>query len=496
MSIARAFSLSLLLLAASRLLGLVRDAVVAAQFGLSGHGDAALVVLSFPDLAVTLLWGAAVPAVMVPRMAGAPLPVLAMERTRWSRFAAVAFVVIGIAVWVLRAPLVGWLAPGLPAAEAARAASALGLSALVALPAGALAMVSAAVLQAQSRLQWQYTGQVVFNLGLIGGLLVAGLSGHFAWIAAGVAAAALLRTGLMLRVSRVEAAVPAYAPRWPDAGALRALALALVASGLTVLYTLAARALASDAGPGALGVFHYAQRIGELPLHTVFAVASALALARLSAAERAGDTAAAHALTAQWLRAMLGLSALIAGCGLLAAPAVVRLIFGWGRMDAADQQQVVMAMRFILLLLPLQAAQLVLATRLNSHRRIADQVLGYGAGLAALAAAGALLPHDLWRGLLAYGAAWLAAVAVLWWRLARFQRLPQWGNLGALVAMSAALVAEFALLARLPLAWPLALALAALLAAGGGAAWLRYDAMGRQLLARYTARRMRRAPST
>lgn len=492
MSVLRVFSLSLLLLAASRLLGLVRDAVVATQFGLTGHADAALVVLSFPDLAVSLLWGAAVPAVMVPRMAGRDLPQIAQEGARWSRLAALLFVVIGVGVWWWQRLIVAALAPGLAPADAALAAQALGWSALIALPAGAVAMVGNAMLQAQSRLQWQYAGQVVFNLGLIAGLVIAARAGQFWWVTLGVIGAALARLALMRRVSRVDLPHAGPHPALPDAASLRALCLALVASGLTVFYTLAARALASDAGPGQLGVFHYAQRVGELPLHTVFAVASALALARLSAAEARGDGAAAQEETRHWLRAMLWLSGLIALAGLFAAPGVIRLLFGWGRMTAAAQAQVVDAMRVILLLLPLQAAQLVLATRLNSHRRIADQVLGYGAGLLALAAVGAALPVSDWRGLAAYSAAWGASVVVLWWRLARHQRDAQWGNAAVLLGMLVALSLTLVALHGLAPAWPPGLLLAALLFAAGGWALLRFDPLGRAVAARYTSRRGRK----
>ncbi|MEW6560817.1 MAG: lipid II flippase MurJ [Pseudomonadota bacterium] len=493
MSMLRIFSLSLLLLAASRLLGLVRDVVVATQFGLSGHADAALVVLSFPDLAVSLLWGAAIPAVMVPRMAGRDAVHIAAEGARWSRLAAVLFILAGMVVWWGQHLIVHLLAPGLDASEAALAAQALGWSALVALPAGAVAMVGNAMLQAQGRLQWQYTGQVVFNLSLIGGLIVAAHTGQFTWVTVGVAVAALARLVLMRRASRMATPGAVSGQVWPDMASLRALVLALAASGLTVLYTLAARALMSDAGPGQLGVFQYAQRVGELPLHTVFAVASALALARLSAAESQGDSARAQSETRQWLQAMLWLSALIALAGMVAAPGIVRLLFGWGRMTAEAQQQVTEAMRWILLLLPLQAAQLVLATRLNSHRRIADQVLGYGAGLAALAAVGTVLAAQPWRGLAAYGAAWAVAVAVLWWRLARHQRDAQWRNAAVLLGVLLILAAAGAALHAAALPWAVALVAAALLFAAGVAALLRFDPLGRLVRDRYTSRRLRRA---
>jgi peptidoglycan biosynthesis protein MviN/MurJ (putative lipid II flippase) len=486
MSIVRAFSLSLLLLAASRLLGVVRDAIVATQFGLSGHADAALVALSYPDFAITLLWGAAVPAVMVPRLAGRAPAVAAAESARWARLALVAFALAGVLSWLLRAPLVELLAPGLPAADAARAARVLGLGALVALPAGALAMVDAAALQAQGRLPWQYAGNVAFNVALIGGLLLAAHWHRFGWIAAGIAVASLLRLGLLERAARVLRA--SAAPHWPDAAGLRAAALALAASGLTVLYTLGARALASDAGAGRLGVFHYAQRIAELPLHTVFAVAAALALARLAAAEAAGDRAGAQLRGRQWMTSMLRIALLLGAGGMLAAPLLVRLLFGWGRMDASAQALIVQSMRWLLALLPLQAAQLVLAARLNSHRRIADQVLAYGSGLLGMFALAWWLPDQWWRAPAAYAAAYAVATPLLWQRVAQHSADAEPANLALLGGGVAILVLFAALLGRLPAAPLGGAALAAALVAAGALWMLRHDALAALVGARLARR--------
>lgn len=494
MSIARAFSLSLLLLAASRLLGIVRDAVVASQFGLSGHADAALVALSYPDFTISLLWGAAVPAVMVPRMAGRAPAELAAEAARWSRVALLAFALAGLASWLARVPLAHLLAPGLRGADALLAARTLGLGALLALPAGAVTMVGAAALQSQGRLQWQYAGNVVFNLVLIVGLLLAARLHAFGWVAGGIALASLARLGMMRGVVARLGRPLADAPRWPDAAGLQAALLALAASGLTVLYTLAARSFASSAGAGQLGVFHYAQRVGELPLHTVFAVAAALALARLSAAEAAGDRAGALERGRQWMASMLRVALLLGACGMLAAPLGVRLVFGWGRMGPHGEFELVRSLRWILALMPLQAAQLVLAARLNSHRRIGDQVFGYGCGLFALLAVGALLPPLWWHALAAYGAAYLMATAVLWQRLARRSGDGEaanalWLVLGTPLLVLLSLFLESWYPTSLHAMSGLALAALALLAAG---AWylLRRDALGailgQALMRRYT----------
>ncbi len=496
MTIARVFSLSLLLLAASRVLGVLRDAVVAGQFGLSAHADAALVALSYPDLTISLLWGAAVPAVLVPRMAGRSSAEIAGEAARWTRLALLGFGAAGVASWFARAPLVHLLAPGLHGADARVGATVLGLGALLALPAGAASLVAAAALQSQGRVQWQYAGNVLFNLVLILGLALAAGLHAFPWIAAGIASASLARLALLRRMLAGLGPAGPSAKRWPDAAALRAALLALAASGLTVLYLLAARALASAHGPGQLGVFQYAQRIGELPLHTLFALAAALALARLAAAEAAGDRAGARARGRQWMRSMLWVALLLGACGMLGAPLAVRLLFGWGRMDAQAQHELVRTMRCILALMPLQAAQLVLAARLNSHRRLAEQVVGYSCGLLALGLLGLLLAPSWWRAPLAYGAAYALAVAVLWRGLARHNADAEATNALLLVTASSGLGLLALLLGRLPPAgWTALLAqagLAALLFGAGAVALLRHDplaaSVGGGLARRYTRR--------
>lgn len=193
---------------------------------------------------------------------------------------------------------------------------------------------------------------------------------------------------------------------------------------------------------------------------------------------------------------MLRVALLLGVCGMLAAPLIVRLLFGWGRMGPEAQFELVRTMRWILALMPLQAAQLVLAARLNSHRRIADQVAGYGAGLLALALLGALLAPSWWRAPAAYAAAYAGATAVLWLRLARHGANAEAANALLLVLGSLAL----GLLALLLALWPAShaagmlgqAALAVPVLVAGGLALLRHDPVGGMLRGatgrRYTGR--------
>ncbi|MGA8009374.1 MAG: virulence factor MviN, partial [Thiomonas sp.] len=95
--------------------------------------------------------------------------------------------------------------------------------------------------------------------------------------------------------------------------------------------------------------------------------------------------------------------------------------------------------------------------------------------------------------LAAYGAAWLVAVMVLWWRLARHQDDAQWRNAGVLLAELLALGTAGVVLPAIALPWPLGLGLAAALFAAGVWALLRFDPLGQLVRDRYTSRRLRRA---
>ncbi|MBE7942886.1 virulence factor MviN, partial [Ramlibacter aquaticus] len=77
----KAGALSLLLLLASRVLGLGRESAQAAAFGASGLADVAVLMLTLPDWFAGLLASGALAYVLVPAWAGmAPAQVAASQR--------------------------------------------------------------------------------------------------------------------------------------------------------------------------------------------------------------------------------------------------------------------------------------------------------------------------------------------------------------------------------------------------------------------------------
>jgi putative peptidoglycan lipid II flippase len=386
----KAGALSLALLLASRLLGLVRESAQAAAFGASGVADVAVLMLTLPDWIAGLLASGALAYVLVPAWAAqSPAQVAATQR-KLSRVLVAGGFVLAVLLAVLREPLVSWLASGLPLALRPVAADALLWSA-VALPAALLAALWTTRLQHESDFTGMYSANLVVNAVLIASIAVAGsaLTGSaMARLGAGLLVAMLLRLA-WLHWRAARRALPAAA-----AGALSDTELGLPAvpvwlwaalsAGLPLALPFVARSIASHTGEGALATFNYAWKLVELPLVLAIQLVAALAfpgIARASAAADAGGMrdAVRAAFALAWSLACAAAAGLLVG-----APAVARLLFGWGRMHADALAQVAQwGATGAWGLLP-QSVIAVALTVLAARGRMKIAVIAYAAALALL----------------------------------------------------------------------------------------------------------------
>jgi peptidoglycan biosynthesis protein MviN/MurJ (putative lipid II flippase) len=108
---------------------------------------------------------------------------------------------------------------------------------------------------------------------------------------------------------------------------------AALSAGLPLALPFAARSIASQSGEGALATFNYAWKLVELPLVLAIQLVAALAFPGIARATASGDSASTRialrgAFALAWALACAAAAALLVG-----APAIARLLFGWGRMD-------------------------------------------------------------------------------------------------------------------------------------------------------------------
>ncbi|RZJ16159.1 MAG: hypothetical protein EOO54_17550 [Haliea sp.] len=295
----KAGAISLALLLASRLLGLVRESALAAAFGTSGMADVAVLMLSLPDWLAGLVASGTLAYVLVPAWARRGAAGVAATQRRVARWALYGGAGLAVGLIVLRDPAAAWLAGGLAPGPQADAAGALIWSSL-ALPAALLGALWATRLQHERDFLGLYSANLVVNLALIATIaavaLWAGSDMAVCWLGGGLLLAMGLRLAwLWHRQVRSCAAVTAQ-PRAAAVASLPPLQVwlwAALSAGLPLALPFAARSIASQSGEGGLSTFHYAWKLVELPLLLAIQLVATLAFPAIAKAfGRRADTGA------------------------------------------------------------------------------------------------------------------------------------------------------------------------------------------------------------
>ena len=353
--IARASTLIEALFLAAKLVGLWRERVIGARFGISADYDAYVAAFRVPDLLFTLFAGGALVSAFLPVFAAA----LADDDRdgAWrlangvTNLVVAATAVAAAAAFVAAEPLARLLTPDVPAAQqllTARLMRIVLASTLI----FAVSGLQFGILNAFQHFLTPALATVVYNLGIIGGAVWLsprlGIDG-LAW---GVVAGAALHLAVKLpplwrrgwrwrpvlalgdaRVRRVAALL------WPRMLSLGAVQAVFVAN----------TRLASAAGEGALSALNYGWIISQMPqsiLGTAVGTAAFPTLAELAARGRraelrrtAADTLAA--MTAATVPAAVALT-------MLAGP-TVQVLLQTGRFDAEAAALTAAALRMFAL---------------------------------------------------------------------------------------------------------------------------------------------------
>lgn len=435
----RAGAISLALLLASRLLGLLRESAVAAAFGATALGDVAILMLTLPDWLTGVLASGALAYVLLPAWARqAPSQQVASQR-RVARGLLLLGCVLALWLGLDHAGAVAALAPGVPADLHADAVRALIWSAC-ALPLALLAGLWGTRLQHERDFTGLYAANLVVNTILIATL------GLVAWqglrtpraaifvLGTGLVAAMLSRLAWLLWRQR---AVPRPAPperRGSELPRPSVWLWAAAAAGLPLALPFAARSLASQEGEGALAVFNYAWKLVELPQVLGIQLVATLMLGPISTALGRSPADAPvvirRGFALAWALACACVAALV-----VAAPAAAQVLFGWGRMQPDALEQVAAWGRIGAWALLPQALLAIALSVLAAQGRMRSAVIAFALALAVLLAWAPARGAELmlWLDL-----SWAGVCAVV---LATFGRsLPAWLPWRALVAGGLALL--------------------------------------------------------
>jgi putative peptidoglycan lipid II flippase len=390
----------------SRLLGFVRDMLIAAVLGAGALSDAYFVAFAVPNLFRRLLAEGALNAAFIPIW-------LRIRHERGNEGAQefgesiLGLMMLGLGVialiGVVLAPIVvRMLAPGYaPGSERFILAVDYARLAIPYLAIAGVVAVAAATLNAEGRTGATALGVVIFNVVLIAAVVVLLVHGLAATPAAGVvlSSSVLLAGGAqLLLVGGALVRLP-IAPRRlrlcfsSDARLFFALAVpGLIAAGIPQLKLIAGSIVASPS-EAAVSWLYYAYRLYELPLGVV-SVAIAVAIGpALAASVRAADTTAIAGTQARAFETALGLALPAAlALGLLATE-IAGVLFERGAFGAHDTAAVAAAVAAICAGLPGHALEKAFGAVSFAHEDTRTPMLAALIGLmAAIAGALALFP--------------------------------------------------------------------------------------------------------
>ncbi len=347
---------------ASRLLGFVRDAMIAALLGAGGVADAFLVAFQLVNVVRRLLTEGALNAALVP----AWLRVREMEGS--AAAAAFAGRVLGTvsAALILAAAAIGLampfviaaLAPGFAGHEALRLAVDDARLMLPYLAFAGPATVMMALLNAQARFALTAFAPLLFNIALIAVMI-----GLIFWktdaadaalvIAATVGIAGLVQLlMLVLRPGGNRIATPLRVGFDSPMRGFFAKAVPGMIASAGPQWLVVAGAIIASSSPSAVSWLYFANRLIELPLGLVGVAMGTVLVPELTRALRLGDHKTMIHAELRGLELAVGL-ALPATLGLIAlSEPVVRMLFEHGAFTATDAAATAQALIWLALGLP------------------------------------------------------------------------------------------------------------------------------------------------
>lgn len=386
---------------ASRLLGFLRDSLIAALLGAGPVADAFLVAFQLVNVVRRLLAEGGLNAALVPawlrvRDTGGVVAATAFAGRVLGTLSA-ALIAGSLAIGLLMPLVLSVLAPGFSGSETLRLAVEDARLMLPYLAFAGPVTVMMALLNAEGRFAAGAFSPLLFNLALIAVTAALILRRQDAADAAPIMAATVGIAGLLqlfvlvLRGRRL--AYPVRISFDSDIrGFLRKAIPGMIATSAPQWLMVAAVIIASSS-PSAVSWLYFANRLVELPLGIVGVAMGAVLIPQMTLAVRSADPAALAQAESRSLELAVGL-ALPATLGLavLSAP-IVRVLFQHGAFDATDSAATAQALAWLALGLPAHVLVKALSPAFFAREDTLTPLIAAFKAVMVTAAAALLLGH-------------------------------------------------------------------------------------------------------
>lgn len=327
---------------ASRFLGLYRDRLLAAHFGIGAQADAYAAAFRVPDLIFTLIVSGA--------FAVAFIPVFTAHWTKGDKQKAwqmtssllnlllVATIAICAFIFIFVGPITKMITPGF---DPYRHQLTVNLTRIMIWTPVffAISSVVGSVQQAFNRFLFFSVSGVFYNLGIIFGIIF--LTGHFG--INGVAIGVLLGAGLQALVQILGMVGLGYRFQWRlrlrDSGVKRVIKLMIpraLDQGIDQISYTVQTVIGSNLSTGSLTAFYYANNLRNVPLMIFGTAISTAAFPDLAARAAKNDLAGLVEKLASNTRLILFFVMPAAAVTIVLRGYIVRLLFGFGNQTTAD----------------------------------------------------------------------------------------------------------------------------------------------------------------
>lgn len=419
----------------SRVLGFVRDILIAAFLGTGIVADAFFVAFKLPNLFRRLFAEGAFNSAFVPLFARAVEEGGRDDARRFAEEIVSALLVVLVVTTVLAeifTPVLVWaIAPGFAGEDADKFAITVALTRICFPYLVAMSLVAflSGILNTFDRFAAAAFAPVLLNIVLIAVLCGIGLFGlaqtqAAGWVLSwGVFAAGILQAAMLyVAVRRGGFSFALKRPRWtPRVKRLLRLGVpGVLAGGITQINIMVGTIIASFV-PGAVSFLYYADRIYQLPLGVVGIAIGVALLPDLSRRLRGGDADGAHHTQNRALEFSLVLTLPAAVALVLVPSEIISVLFQRGAFDAADTAATAGALAAYGLGLPAFVLIKVLSPAYFAREDTATPMWFAGAGMVVnVAVALALFPLLTHVGIaLATSLAGWVNAALLWIMLIR-----------------------------------------------------------------------------
>jgi putative peptidoglycan lipid II flippase len=415
----------------SRLLGFVRDSMIAALLGAGPLADAFLMAFQLVNVVRRLLTEGALNAALVPawlrvREAGGA-PAAAAFAGRVLGTVSATLVIMAALIGLLMPLVVAALAPGFVGHATLRLAVENGRLMLPYLAFAGPVTVMMALLNAQGRFALTAFSPLLFNLALIAvtSLLLfwrTNAADAALAIAATVGIAGLLQLLMLVRRGAVEA-TPLRAAFDAEMRGFFAKAIPGMVASAGPQWLVVAGAIIASSSPSAVSWLYFANRLIELPLGIVGAAIGTVLVPELTRALRGDDSISMIEAGSRGLELAVGL-ALPATLGLIVLrEPIVRALFQHGAFTAVDTAATAQALMWLALALPayvlIKALSPAFFAREDTGTPLLATLKGFAVAIVSALLFGRLFGTDGIAASIALGA-WSSALALIRQGLAKF----------------------------------------------------------------------------